>query len=169
MTTEAPTRIVLCLPDDHKKRIEDMLDNELNKENGYIHLKDKHGVVMKFYRNGGNLWADRADGKDVIPQPVIGMSEAGEFQKNARPFKESVVERIKNDFPDKPMEEVEQDADILNEANESIKKLIASGVAPSLARKIIMSCLDCSAPPSTPEELAEFIGKQVEASEKTEE
>jgi hypothetical protein len=162
---EAQTRLILCLPDDHKQRILDMLELESNKDNGFVHLKDKNGVVMKFYINQGNLWADRPDGDKVIPQPVITMSEAKAFneaQKEAnRSFKEKVIERIQTDFPDKTKEEVEQDADILNEANESIRKLIASGVAPSVARKIITSVLECSAPPSTPEEMADLISNMV--------
>ncbi len=166
---EAPdTRLILCLPDEHLDRIKTLLEDELNKKNGYIHLKDKHDVLHKFYKDGEGIYAERDDNGKVLIQPVISMSEANKVKEQQRPFKEKLVERIKSDFPDKTVEEIEQDADILNEANESIKKLIASGVAPSVARSIIMSVLECSAPPSTPEELAEIMKKHGEEEEKKE-
>ena len=165
--TDADTRVILCLPDDHKQKIIDLLESEENKANGYVHLTDKHGVVMKFYYNQGNLWADRADGEHVIQQPVITMSEAQKVKQAQRPFKEKAIERMKAEFPEKTPEQIEQDADILNEANESIKRLIAAGVAPSVARKIISNVLECEQPPSTPEEMADIISKTVEQEQKS--
>ena len=164
--TDADTRIILCLPDDHKSNIVKMLESEENKKNGFVHLTDKNGIVMKFYYNQGNLWADRADGEQVISQPVITMTEAENFQRSQRPFKEKLVERMTHEFPEKTPEQIAQDADILNEANESIKRLIASGVAPSVARKIISNVLECSVAPSTPEEISEIISKTITEEEK---
>jgi hypothetical protein len=166
---EAPsTNLILCLPDDHIDRIKLLLEDELNKKNGFVYLSDKNKIVHKFFKQGETLIAERDDNGKPIAQPVISMSEAHKIQEQQRPFKDKIVERIKTDFPEKSEEEISQDADILNEANESIKKLIASGVAPSIARKIIMSVLDGSAPSESPEDLVEFIKSNVDVEEKKE-
>lgn len=167
MESEQKINYALCLPDDHKERISQMLKDELNKQNSFIHLKDKNDVVMKFYYQGDIMYAERADGEKTIVQTVLSTTEATAAQKKHRPFKEYIEERIKADFPDKSNEEVQQDADILNEANESIKNLIKTGVAPSVARRIIQMVLDCETEAKSPEDIAELIKKEVqEADEK---
>jgi len=166
---DSETNFILCLPDEHIERVNGLLDDELKNNNNYfIHLTDKNKVVHKFYRQGEKLIAERDDNGKPLFQPVISMSEANKIKESQRPFKDKLVERIKTDFPEKSNEEIEQDADILAEANESIKKLIASGVAPSIARKIIMSVLEGSAPSENPEDLAEFIKSNVDGEEKEE-
>lgn len=160
MELPADTQLILCLPDEHLASINELLEAEENKSNGFIHLTDKHNTPHKFYKVNGNLYADRSDNGKILKQPVISMTEANKIKEQQRPFKDKITERIQADFPDKTNDEVEQDADILNEANESIKKLIASGLAPSVARSIIMSVLECQTPPSTIEELATFIGER---------
>jgi hypothetical protein len=160
---------LLCLPDEHIERILDLLDNEANKKTGFIHLTDKNSVVHKFFKQGTTLIAERDDNGKPMAQPVISISEAKKMREAQRPIKEKITERILSDFPEKTKEEVEADADILAEANESIKKLIASGVAPSVARKIIASVLDCEKAITSPEELAELMKSVEEAEHKEKE
>jgi hypothetical protein len=152
---------MLCLPDEHITRIHELLENELNKKNGFVYLADKNKVVHKFFKQGNTLISERDDNGKPLVQPVISMSEAVKIKESQRPFKDKMVERMEKDFPEKSKEEIEADADILNEANESIKKLVASGVPPSIAKKIIMSVLDSDKQPTSPEELAELM-KQIE-------
>jgi hypothetical protein len=90
------------------------------------------------------------------------MSEASKMNSNSKSFKDKALDLLKTEFPEKTETELQDEADILNEANESIKRLISYGMAPSVAREVITRVLECSAPPNTPEELAELITKVTE-------
>ena len=54
-------------------------------------------------------------------------------------------------------EEVKAHADVLNEANESVKRLIDNGMPKALAVKLISMIVEGNKEFSSPEELAEFM------------
>lgn len=129
----------LCIPDEHYAKIKESL-----KDAGRIgiYLTDKNGKRVRFYKKDGVIYADeRKDDDTVFTQEVIKMSEIQQVQNEHSVFKQEMLKRIQADHPDMPLEEQEAYADVLREANDSIKKLIASGVEPSIAYKIIESVL----------------------------
>jgi hypothetical protein len=130
----------MCIPDEHFSRIQELL-----KDKKSMKLKDAKGQESKFYyHTDGTLMADRwTDENTLVQQEVIKMSEIPALQHsiNTRPFRENMIFKLKQDFPDMKPEDVEVHADILAEANESIKKLIASGVPPNVASQIIQDVL----------------------------
>jgi len=125
----------MCVPDEHYARIEELLKDKRN-----ITIKDNKGQESKFYyHTDGTLMADKWDDDKLIQQEVIRMSEIPQVQQavNTRPFRENLLFRLKEDFPEMTQEEIELHADVLTEANESIKKLIACGIPPMIAYKLI--------------------------------
>jgi N-methylhydantoinase A/oxoprolinase/acetone carboxylase beta subunit len=72
-------------------------------------------------------------------------------------YRSKIEERVKEDFPDMTSEEVKAHADVLNEANESVKRLIDNGMPKALAVKLISMIVEGNKEFSSPEELAEFM------------
>ena len=113
-----------------------------------VRLMGKNGPV-RFYYKDGQLYGDQRDkeGK-VFTQPCVNMAEAMKQQKAATesgpkelPFKAAVLPRIRADHPDWTDEEVDAFADIIAEANESMKRLLASGVEEQLAANLVGEAL----------------------------
>ena len=156
-TVSLPTHPIICLPDSHVEQIHALLESEMNKENGFIHLTNKDSTVYKFYRQQGNLMPEKEDGNTQVL-----ISQAELWNRNAKSrFYMGIIKRLRDDFPDKTDEEIQQDAEILCEANEAIKRLIAQGVPKEKAVKAIESALLCNEPPKTPEEMAQVLGEQL--------
>jgi hypothetical protein len=155
LEVEAPTLYAMVIPDDHFSRLEDILEKA---KDHVAHIADKNRVVNKFYYEDGVIHADREDGDRVIKQKVIKQSEVEAFKTKHSDFKDHLAKRIKNDFPDMSEEQLNQDVDILNEANESIKNLIKSGIPAEIAKSIIMGVLDTRQEIKSPEDLAALIG-----------
>lgn len=134
---ETSQRHAVALTDEDYSRID-----SLAKKKGKIGIKltDKKGVVNRFYRKDKILWCDqRRDDGSIFTQECMKMSD---IQKTQRaPFANHIKEKLKADHPTMSAEEIDAYADIISEANESIKRLIASGVEPDVAHKIITEAM----------------------------
>ena len=155
---------VLCLPDTHYERVVELV-NETDGNVG-IKLKDNKDVSMTFYFKDDKLYADKENecGEIIQTQEVIKMSDI-ENKKNERPdFKTHLLNQLKTDFPGMNQDEIESNADILNEANESIKKLILSGIQPKIALKLIYDVLsdNINFSDKSPEDIAEYLKERNE-------
>lgn len=129
----------MVVPDEHFVKIK-----QLVKDTGRIgtYITDKNGKRVRFYKKDGLIFADERKEDDTIhTQEVIKMSEVQQVKQEHDGFRQDTLKRIQKDHPDMPVEEQEAYADVLREANDSIKKLIASGVEPQVAYKIIESVL----------------------------
>jgi hypothetical protein len=148
------TTYALCIPDEHFERIVKLIDENEASE---AFLKDKAGIVQRFYRDGDEIFADKeeADG-NVLKQKVITMSEAQKMAHKDK-FRVQIEERVKQDFPDLTEDEIKAHTDVLNEANESVKRLIENGMPKAVAVKLISLIVEQDKNFSTPEELAAFI------------
>jgi hypothetical protein len=130
----------MAVPDEHYERIEELLKGKRN-----ITIKDNKGQEAKFYHHtDGTLMADKWDDEKLVQQEVVKISDVPQLKKAlaSRPFRENLVFRLKEDFPEMSQDEIELHADVLTEANESIKKLIASGVPPMVASKLIQDVMN---------------------------
>jgi len=134
---ETTQKHAVALTDEDYSRID-----ELVRKNGKrgVKLTDKKGVVNRFYRNDGLLYSDQL-GKDgsVFTQECMKLSDIQNTQK--APFESAMKQKLKADYPTMTQEEVDAYADIIAEANESIKRLIASGVQPQMAHGVITDAL----------------------------
>ncbi len=148
------TLFALCVPDDHYERIVKLIDESETSE---TLLKDRAGITQRFYRDGDEIFADKeeSDG-NVLKQRVMTMSEAEKMATKDK-FRMKIENRVKEDFPDMSEEEVKAHADVLNEANESVKRLIAGGMPKAVAVKLISMIVEGNKEFSSPEELAEFM------------
>jgi hypothetical protein len=144
----------LCVPDDHYERIVKLIDESEASE---TLLKDKAGITQRFYRDGDEIFADKeeSDG-NVLKQKVMTMSEAQKMA-NKDNYRMKIESRVKEDFPDMSEEDIKAHADVLNEANESVKRLIANGMPKAMAVKLISLIVEGNKEFSSPEELAEFM------------
>jgi hypothetical protein len=157
----------MVVPDEHFTRIQEML-KEANSKIG-VHLTHKNGNRVRFYHDGGKTFADeRKEDNSVFTQEVIPMSEVEDMKRQHSSFRETLMKRLKDDHPDWSQEELDASADILTEANESIKKLIAAGVDPRLAQHLIEAVLADKNIERSAEELVEVL-KEREQTYKAEE
>jgi hypothetical protein len=134
---ETSQRHAVALTDEDYSRI----DGLVRKKGGRgIKLTDKKGVVNRFYRKDKLLWCDqvKAD-SSIFTQECMKMSDIANAQK--APFADAMKEKLKADHPTMTAEVVNAYADVIAEANESIKRLISSGVEPEVAHKIITEAL----------------------------
>ena len=116
-----------------------------------VRLMGKSGPV-RFYYKDGQLYADQRnkDG-EVVTQPCVNVTDAMAQQAahmdqqaaatKSLPFRAAVLPRIRADHPDWTEEEVDAFADIIAEANESMKRLIVSGVDEKLAGHLVGEAL----------------------------
>lgn len=102
-----------------------------------VKLTGRSGTV-RFYFDKGKLLGDTIDAQgNKVTQEVVNIET---LPKNEG-FKTHLRDRLREDHPEMSKEELEAHADILNEANETIKRLIESGVAPDVAHKIVTTAL----------------------------
>ena len=111
----------VAIPDADYDRILDIL-----KTKNSIKLTNKDKIEKKFYLKNGILYADSWADTTKITEEVFKQSEIAQQYSNT--FRESVRQRMVRDHPEWSTEEIEANADIVNEANETIKRLIQSGV-----------------------------------------
>jgi hypothetical protein len=149
----------MCVPDEHYDRIVDML-----KDCGRIgtYVTHKNGNRVRFYKIDGKIFADeRKEDNSIFTQEVIKMSEVQQTKMEHSDFRKEMLSRIEKDKPELQEEEKNAMADVLYEANESIKKLIASGVHPALAKSLIEAVLNdkdiIDGTKGSPEALAEVL------------
>lgn len=134
---ETTQKHAVALTDEDYSRID-----ELVRKNGKrgVKLTDKKGVVNRFYRKDGELYCDQYGANDTIfTQECMKLSDIQNTQK--APFESAMKQKLKADYPTMTQEEVDAYADVIAEANESIKRLIANGVEPQLAHGIITEAL----------------------------
>jgi hypothetical protein len=108
-------------------------------------LTNTTGVTMRFYYKGNDrkqLWGDtRTKEGNVTTTEVFRQSDVMHGNQ-INPFKESVKQKMKQDHPDWSEEELDFNADLCSEANDSIKRLIQSGIDPNTAYNAIMATLE---------------------------
>jgi hypothetical protein len=134
---ETSQRHAVALTDEDYSRI----DRLVRKKGGRgIKLTDKKGVLNRFYRKDGLLWCDQYKADDsIFTQECMKMSDIANQQR--APFANVMKEKLKADHPTMSAEEIDAMADIISEANESIKRLISSGVEPEVAHRIITEAM----------------------------
>lgn len=156
----------MVVPDDHYDRLWEIVEKDKNKS---VAISDKNKVLHQFYFKDGKLYADREMDGAKQQNEVIKMSDVPKVKGKHSDFREYIVKRLKADYPNESEEFISEHADVLYEANESIKKLIASGVPPQVAQRIIQSVLeDKSIIDNTKgdaQALADVIAKKVEEAE----
>lgn len=106
-----------------------------------IFVKNSNGIIYRFYMKGKTLYTaykDSTENKMIVAE-VFKKSEVLKSEKDN--FKQSMMNRLHNDFPDMSMEEKEYRADLLTEANETIKNLIKGGMNPEIAHKVVVELL----------------------------
>jgi hypothetical protein len=121
-------------------------------ESGEKHLvKDKSLLTHTFFRQGNQMLSEREDG---LIQRVIPKCQEADFMKAHRPFKETMVERLREDYPELGEDDLNAHADVLKEANDTILRLIQAGMTPEKAKHLVVSILECEKPPGSAEEIA---------------
>ena len=102
-----------------------------------VKLTGRSGTV-RFYFKGSQLMGDSYNQTgEKVTQEVVNIAK---LPKNDA-FTTHLRDRLSQDHPEMSKEEVEMHADILNEANETIKRLIEAGIAPDVAHKIVCAAL----------------------------
>lgn len=140
MQSEAPIRNAVAIPDVEYTKLK--IAAQMRGKRGYI-CKDKKGERHRFFMKGHELWGEHKVGDKLEEYETMSMTDAltkhKEMQSN--PFKEHIVKKLKEDRPELTDEEIDANADIVVEANETIKRLIAGGMDPKLAHTIISGVL----------------------------
>ena len=159
------TAYAMCVPDEHYVKIEEMVKAD---ENGHIYLGDKSGCTVKFYLLDGKLMSEKeeTDGNKLV-QRVITMTDVKNLQEAQIPMVEKIATKLKEDFPDKDEETIKAHSEVLAEANNSIKNLVASGIPLTVAKEIVMSIMDCTKD-WTEDDILAFIRERAECAEKNE-
>lgn len=105
-------------------------------------VRDKNsGNILRFYykKDCPDLFVDIRDKNDNrTTMEVVDVSNAG----SSKTYKESVMEKIRQESPDKPEEVIEYEADLLAEGRKTIEELVRKGVNPELAFKLVRSALN---------------------------
>jgi len=107
---------------------------------GYRVLDKKNKAIYRFYYNNKNeLMADAVDVKGVkSTMEVIDASKVGQ----SKSYKSILIEKIKNENPEKDDEEIEMMADLLVEGRKTMEELVAKGVNPEVAYRLVRTALD---------------------------
>lgn len=120
----------VALPDSEFERIVDLL-----KSKHYIRLKNKDGIEKKFYKKNGTIFAESWNDTERVTEEVFKLSDVSKQYANT--FRESVRQRMIRDHPEWSSEEIEANADIIDEGNETIKRLINAGIDYTIAVGIV--------------------------------
>ena len=109
------------------------------KKTNVLSLKNTDGNIYSFYWKKKDLFCS-VNGKqdmemEVMPQSIALKNQLGSFQS-------SVKQQIQKDNPNLTDDVAEAYADIMTEANESIKRLMEQGYSPSVAREIVGRILE---------------------------
>jgi hypothetical protein len=127
----------VALPDNEYDRIVEILQSK-----HYISLKNKDGVEKKFYKKDGSIYAESWIDNDKVIEEVFKLSTVS--QQYANTFRESVRQRMIRDHPEWSAEQVEASADIIDEANETIKRLMSAGIDYTVAVGVVKHTLTSS-------------------------
>lgn len=104
-------------------------------------LRNSNGQTWWFRLNDGELHAKirNPDSDEVTESEVFKKSVV--MRQQTASFRETMRERLRADHPEMSPEEIDLNADLLTEANESIKNLIQSGVDPKMAQALVKEAL----------------------------
>jgi len=131
----------VAIPDEEYNKLR--VCAKTNGKRGYI-ARDKGGKMHRFFMKGQTLYGEHKVGDKLEEYEVMAMSEALKKQQEMNAdnqFKTHIMNRMKSDHPDMKDEDIEANADIVCEANDTIKRLIASGTSPDVAYKLISGVL----------------------------
>lgn len=102
-----------------------------------VTLTGRSGPVH-FHLKGKELYGDVSDlSGNKITREVVNIDKIPKTTE----FKVSIKDRLREDHPDMSDEMVEANADIINEANETIKRLMTIGIEPEMAARIVITAL----------------------------
>ena len=138
------------LPTDHYKRVVQMIGT--NRRIG-TRITGRDGIPARFYFKDNQMMCDQHD-KDgnKITQEVFDVANVPIRDE----FKDAMIARIKKDFPDKPDDVIEAEADILTVANDVIKGLmVKAGLPGEQALNLVKSVLNQDL--YTPEEVKKLL------------
>jgi hypothetical protein len=131
---EPAKEYIMCVPDDHYAKLETLLETKVLG----MEIKDKNGVPAYFYSKNGKIYSEQSG----LTQEVVKMSSIPDVKRQHDPFREHLMSRLRNDFPDCTQDELDAHADILTEANTTIKNLIAQGLPKEIAYRIVQTALE---------------------------
>ena len=152
---EPKVEVAMAVPDEEYEKLCNQV--RVSGRRGYI-CYDKNGILHRFYFEKRQLKAEkRYDGKKDLFE-VLSMSEAMKKKKEMEennPFRKHIISKMKEENPEWSEEDIQAKVDIVMEANESIKRLIATGIDPQVAHKIISGVLHS-------QEIQEHIVKELD-------
>lgn len=141
---ETTTRYAVAIPDEEY----DAIVKKVRKE-GRIGFRsvDKNGIHHRFYYSDDKLLVDIRTDDTTTTKDVMKLSDALEEQKKQgeqadRDFKEYITGVLRKDNPEMEDDMIEAYADILTQANQSVKNLMARGHNPDTALEIVQSILE---------------------------
>lgn len=134
---DARINVVVAIPDNEYDRLYEAVKSARSKE---LPVKDKNGIEHIFYIDNRELKARKLVNDKWDDFEVMKMSDAmkkkEEMSKNS-PFKDHLKSKMKQDHPEWDDDRLEAQVDIVNEANETIKRLISKGVEAKLAYQMV--------------------------------
>jgi hypothetical protein len=133
---EAEKKVAMGLPGEHYKRIVSMMGK--HRRLG-VKIQGRSGLA-RFYFDDKQMMVDQWD-KDgnKYTQEVYNINDMPIMDT----YKDDMIARIKKDFPDKPDDVIEAEADILTVANDVMKSLVyKAGMAPDKALNLVKSTLN---------------------------
>ena len=134
------------LPDDEYKKVLELL-----KKNRSVRLTNTKGEEHKFYMKNGELHSDYYVGLVRHTREVFNVSELAKQDHNS--FRNLTRRRMKADHPEWDDAELDAQADVISEANETIKRLMSMGVAYEVAVGVVKHTLNS---PNIEEEVNEI-------------
>ena len=105
-----------------------------------VTLQNSNGQRWWFRMQDGALHADIRNPDDSVSKSEV-FKKSDVLRQHSQSFCDTMKSRLQADHPDMSAEEIALNADILTEANESIKKLIMTGVDPKLAHALVKEVL----------------------------
>ena len=133
---QAPTPMKgMALPDEEYEKIEHILKKKTN-----IRLTNTAGVEVNFFFKDKVLYGEH---KDHTVEEVFKLSTVQQQQQRDDPnsFRNLVKARMTAEQPDWSEEKIELNADIISEANESVRRLVDMGVEYKVAVAIVKHTL----------------------------
>ena len=109
------------------------------KKESIVSLKNTDGNIYTFFFKGKDLHCC-VNGEPTTMMEVMKQSDV--FKQQMKGFQSHMSKQIKADNPTMKEEVVEAYADVITEANESIKNLINGGIEPAMAKALVSKILE---------------------------
>jgi Fe2+ transport system protein FeoA len=142
----------IALPDHEYHKLIEILKNQRS-----VKLKNTQGVETKFYYRNGKLVGDTYKGLVRQTSEVFNINELARQEENS--FLNITRRRMKADHPEWSEEEVEAQADVINEANETIKRLMTMGVDYKVAVGVVKHTLNSDTIEQEVEEIRKLLSE----------